>query len=207
MTILLFVALGAIFIISMAVIWVPAIKKSRLETKEKVKADNDHKVIIALANKGSELYKFVQETVHESVDQAILSGGINYDFFKDNLAWSITEAISYDAETSGLGWLHTEVEPLITKENLRMAVASIMNMPSIDSEIAKLYVAKITNNIYEAESHERNAIEANKEFISDAGEDEELHPRIPQPGEDSDEEISEKSIEELSSTGTVEYIE
>lgn len=206
MTILLFVALGAIFIISMAVIWVPAIKKSRLEAKEKAKADNDHKVIIALADQGSELYKFVQEAVHGSVDRAILSGGINYDFFKDNLAWSITEAISYDVETSGLGWLHTEVEPLITKKNLHMAIASIMNMPSIDSEIARLYVEKITNNISEAETHERNAIETNKEFISDTGKDEELHPRIPQPGEDSDEEILERSIEELSSTGTVEYI-
>ena len=171
---------------------------------EDAKAQNTSKVIDALVNTNSELYKFIKGCVHESVDTALMNGGYDYNFFKDNMAEYIISILDYDIQEHGAGWMHTEVEPIITQENLAIAVRSIMNMPEIDSEIARLFVDKITANISEAESHEKNALEMNKEFDEAPGRDEELHPRIPTPGEDSEDDSDEMSIEALASTGTVE---
>ena len=173
---------------------------------EETEKFNTSKVLDALVNTNSELYKFIKRCVHESVDSALMNGGYDYNFFKDNLAESITNIIDHDIQENGSGWLHTEVEPIITQENLAIAVRSIMNMPEIDSEIARLFVDKITANISEAESHEKNALEMNKEFDEAPGRDEELHPRIPTPGEDSEDNSDEMSIEALASTGTVEDV-
>ena len=173
---------------------------------EDTKAQNTSKVIDALVNTNSELYKFIKECVHESVDTALMNGGHDYNFFKDNMAESIFSILDHDIQEHGAGWMHTEVEPIITQENLAIAVRSIMNMPEIDSEIARLFVDKITANISEAESHEKNALEMNKEFNEAPGRDEELHPRIPTPGEDSEDDSDEMSIEALASTGTVEDV-
>lgn len=171
---------------------------------EDTKSYNTSKVLEALVNTNSELYKFIKECVHESVDTALMNGGYDYSFFKDNMAKSIFSILDHDIQEHGAGWMHTEVEPIITQENLAIAVRSIMNMPEIDSEIARLFVDKITANISEAESHEKNALEMNKEFNEAPGRDEELHPRIPTPGEDSEDDSDEMSIEALASTGTVE---
>lgn len=171
---------------------------------EDTKSYNTSKVLEALVNTNSELYKFIKKCVHESVDTALINGGHDYNFFKDNMAESIISTLDHDIQEHGAGWMHTEVEPIITQENLAIAVRSIMNMPEIDSEIARLFVDKITANISEAESHEKNALEMNKEFDKAPGRDEELHPRIPTPGEDSEDDSDEMSIEALSSTGTVE---
>ena len=171
---------------------------------EDTKSYNTSKVLEALVNTNSELYKFIKGCVHESVDTALMNGGYDYSFFKDNMAKSIISILDHDIQEHGAGWLHTEVEPIITQDNLAIAVRSIMNMPEIDSEIARLFVDKITANISEAESHEKNALEMNKEFNEAPGRDEELHPRIPTPGEDSEDDSDEMSIEALASTGTVE---
>lgn len=173
---------------------------------EDTKAQNTSKVLDALVNTNSELYKFIKGCVHESVDTALMNGGYDYSFFKDNMAKSIFSILDHDIQEHGAGWMHTEVEPIITQENLAIAVRSIMNMPEIDSEIARLFVDKITANISEAESHEKNALEMNKEFDEAPGRDEELHPRIPTPGEDSEDDSDEMSIEALASTGTVEDV-
>lgn len=173
---------------------------------EDTKAQNTSKVLEALVNTNSELYKFIKECVHESVDTALMNGGYDYSFFKDNMAKSIFSILDHDIQEHGAGWMHTEVEPIITQENLDIAVRSIMNMPEIDSEIARLFVDKITANISEAESHEKNALEMNKEFDEAPGRDEELHPRIPTPGEDREDDSDEMSIEALASTGTVEDV-
>ena len=170
------------------------------------KVQNTSKVIDALVNTNSELYKFIKGCVHESADTALMNGGYDYSFFKDNMAKSIFTILDHDIQEHGAGWMHTEVEPIITQENLAIAVRSIMNMPEIDSEIARLFVDKITANISEAESHEKNALEMNKEFDEAPGRDEELHPRIPTPGEDSEDDSDEMSIEALASTGTVEDV-
>lgn len=167
---------------------------------------NTSKVLEALVNTNSELYKFIKDCVHESVDTALMNGGYDYSFFKDNMAKSIISILDNDIQEHGAGWMHTEVEPIITQENLAISVRSIMNMPEIDSEIARLFVDKITANISEAESHEKNALEMNKEFDNAPGRDEELHPRIPTPGEDSEDDSYEMSIEALASTGTVEDV-
>ena len=171
---------------------------------EDTKSYNTSKVLEALVNTNSELYKFIKKCVHESVDTALMNGGHDYNFFKDNMAETIIAILDHDIQEHGAGWMHTEVEPIITQENLAIAVRSIMNMPEIDSEIARLFVDKITANISEAESHEKNALEMNKEFNEAPGRDEELHPRIPTPGEDSEDDSDEMSIEALASTGTVE---
>ena len=173
---------------------------------EDTKSYNTSKVLEALVNTNSELYKFIKGCVHESVDTALMNGGYDYSFFKDNMAKSIISILDDDIKEHGAGWMHTEVEPIITQENLAIAVRSIMNMPEIDSEIARLFVDKITANISEAESHEKNALEMNKEFDEAPGRDEELHPRIPTPGEDSEDDSDEMSIEALASTGTVEDV-
>ena len=170
------------------------------------KVQNTSKVIDALVNTNSELYKFIKECVHESVDTALMNGGYDYNFFKDNMAEYIISILDDDIKEHGAGWMHTEVESIITQENLAIAVRSIMNMPEIDSEITRLFVDKITANISEAESHEKNALEMNKEFDEAPGRDEELHPRIPTPGEDSEDDSAEMSIEALASTGTVEDV-
>lgn len=170
------------------------------------KVQNTSKVIDALVNTNSELYKFIKECVHESVDTALMNGGYDYNFFKDNMAESIFSILDHDIQEHGAGWMHTEVESIITQENLAIAVRSIMNMPEIDSEITRLFVDKITANISEAESHEKNALEMNKEFDEAPGRDEELHPRIPTPGEDSEDDSDEMSIEALASIGTVEDV-
>ncbi len=170
------------------------------------KVQNTSKVIDALVNTNSELYKFIKECVHESVDTALMNGGYDYNFFKDNMAESIFSILDHDIQEHGAGWMHTEVESIITQENLAIAVRSIMNMPEIDSEITRLFVDKITANISEAEYHEKNALEMNKEFDEAPGRDEELHPRIPTPGEDSEDDSDEMSIEALASTGTVEDV-
>ena len=173
---------------------------------EDTKSYNTSKVLEALVNTNSELYKFIKGCVHESVDTALMNGGYDYSFFKDNMAKSIFSILDHDIQEHGAGWMHTEVEPIITQENLAIAVRSIMNMPEIDSEIARLFVDKITANISEAESHEKNALEMNKEFDEAPGRDEELHPRIPTPGEDSEDNSDEMSMEALASTGTVEDV-
>ena len=173
---------------------------------EDTKSYNTSKVLEALVNTNSELYKFIKGCVHESVDTALMNGGCDYSFFKDNMAKSIFSILDHDIQEHGAGWMHTEVEPIITQDNLAIAVRSIMNMPEIDSEIARLFVDKITANISEAESHEKNALEMNKEFDEAPGRDEELHPRIPTPGEDSEYDSDEMSIEALASTGTVEDV-
>lgn len=173
---------------------------------EDTKSYNTSKVLEALVNTNSELYKFIKGCVHESVDTALMNGGYDYSFFKDNMAKSIISILDNDIQEHGAGWMHTEVEPIITQENLAIAVKSIMNMPEIDSEIARLFVDKITANISEAESHEKNALEMSKEFDEAPGRDEELHPRIPTPGEDSEDNSDEMSIEALASTGTVEDV-
>lgn len=173
---------------------------------EDTKSYNTSKVLEALVNTNSELYKFIKKCVHESVDTALMNGGHDYNFFKDNMAETIIAILDHDIQEHGAGWMHTEVEPIITQENLAIAVRSIMNMPEIDSEIARLFVDKITANISEAESHEKNALEMNKEFDEAPGRDEELHPRIPTPGEDSEDDSDEMSIEALASTGTVEDV-
>lgn len=173
---------------------------------EDTKAQNTSKVLETLVNRNSELYKFIKNRVHESADTALMNGGYDYNFFKDNMAESIISILDNDIQEHGAGWMHTEVESIITQENLAIAVRSIMNMPEIDSEIAKLFVDKITANISEAESHEKNALEMNKEFDKAPGRDEELHPRIPTPGEDSEDNSDEMSIEALASTGTVEDV-
>ena len=173
---------------------------------EDTKSYNTSKVLEALVNTNSELYKFIKGCVHESVDTALMNGGCDYSFFKDNMAESIFSILDHDIQEHGAGWMHTEVEPIITQDNLAIAVRSIMNMPEIDSEIARLFVDKITANISEAESHEKNALEMNKEFDEAPGRDEELHPRIPTPGEDSEYDSDEMSIEALASTGTVEDV-
>ena len=165
---------------------------------------NTSKVLDALVNTNSELYKFIKKCVHESVDTALMNGGHDYNFFKDNMAEYIISILDHDIKEHGVGWMHTEVESIITQENLAIAVKSIMNIPEIDSEIARLFVDKITANISEAESHEKIALEMNKEFDEAPGRDEELHPRIPTPGEDSEDDSDEMSIEALASTGTVE---
>ena len=135
-----------------------------------------------------------------------MNGGHDYNFFKDNMAETIIAILDHDIQEHGAGWMHTEVESIITQDNLAIAVRSIMNMPEIDSEIARLFVDKITANISEAESHEKNALEMNKEFDEAPGRDEELHPRIPTPGEDSEDDSDEMSIEALASAGTVEDV-
>ena len=173
---------------------------------EDTKSYNASKVLEALVNTNSELYKFIKGCVHESVDTALMNGGHDYNFFKDNMAETIIAILDHDIQEHGAGWMNTEVDPIITQENLAIAVRSIMNMPEIDSEIARLFVDKITANISEAESHEKNALEMNKEFNEAPGRDEELHPRIPTPGEDSEDNSDEMSIEALASTGTVEDV-
>lgn len=180
--------------------------KSRKIDEESRKFDND-KIINELVNENSELYKFVKDYVHLYVNISLFYGGSDYNYFKANMVESLIYALDEELKKNGTEWLNTESELVTTKESLAVLIESIMNMPEIDAEISKHFVEAISSNIAEANEHENNAIENNKEYDKAPGNDEELHPRIPMPEDHTEEEINDISIDVLSTTGTVENID
>lgn len=180
--------------------------KNRKSDEESRKFDNG-KIINELVNENSELYKFVKDYVHLYVNISLFYGGSDYNYFKTNMVESLIYALDEELKKNGgIEWLNTESELVTTKESLAALIESIMNMPEIDAEISKHFVEAISSNIAEANEHENNAIENNKEYDKAPGNDEELHPRIPMPEDHMEEEINEISIDALSTTGTVEDI-
>lgn len=173
--------------------------------KEKANEKNDKNVIEILLNENSELFKFVVDQAYKSVDDALANGGHEYSFFRDNMIELVISALDKYVDEHGIEWIDIDSELTITKENLEKAVRSIMDIPEMYGEVAKLYLDKVLSNMREAENHEMNAIEYNKEFGLDS-EDDELHPRIPNPGENGDDNVDEISIDALMSAGTVEDI-
>ena len=173
--------------------------------KEKANMKNDEDVVEILSNENSELFKFVVDQAYKSVDDALANGGHEYSFFRDNIIEYTISALDKHVDEHGVKWLDIDNEFTITKENLEMAVRSIMDIPEMYGEVAKLYLDKVLSNMKEAENHEIDAIEYNKEFGPDS-EDDELHPRIPNPGENRDDDIDEISIDSLMSVGTAEDI-
>ena len=202
------IIIGAIAIAILVIGICLAVRSNNKNKKldEETRKFNNDKVINELVNENSELYKFVKDYVHLYVNISLFYGGSDYNYFKTNMVESLIYALDEELKKNGTEWLNTESELVTTKESLAALIESIMNMPDIDSEIARLFVDKITANISEAESHEKNALEMNKEFDEAPGRDEELHPRIPTPGEDSEDDSDEMSIEALASTGTVEDV-
>lgn len=183
--------------------------KNRKLDEETRKFNND-KVVNELVNENSKLYKFVKDYVHLYVNISLFYGGSDYNYFKANMVESLIyalDALYEELKKNGTEWLNTESELVTTKESLAALIESIMNMPEIDAEISKHFVEAISNNIAEANEHENNAIENNKEYDKAPGNDEELHPRIPMPEDHTEEEINEISIDVLSTTGTVENID
>lgn len=188
------------------------------DAKKKNKSQNDMEdesdilsgvVIGELVNTNSKLFKFVKTTALMTIDEAIMNGsGYDYNFFKAYLMESIAKEAKYSIEEYGLESIYdsNESSTPINQSNLIITISAIMDMPEIDSVIAKIFVDKITSNISDAESHEKDAIEMHKEYDQAPGKDEELHPRIPNPEVAENIDSDEMSIEALSSTGTVEDV-
>lgn len=171
---------------------------------------DDELVVNDLAVKGSVIYRYISTSLKKVLeDDESDRFTISYDFYKLHIVSIMVDEIDIECrpENGGYKWLNSNVYEKITSENLQLAIEAVMNMPEIDSMIAKSFSSKIEHNVKMAEDNEKIAINTNKEYDNAPGNDEELHPRIPQPGENSDEEISERSIEELSSMGTVESID
>lgn len=164
-------------------------------------------VIRELVSINSALFKQVKAITLMCIDDALINGsGFDYNFFKAYLAESVVDEIKYNIEKYGMKWICNDFPSITTKDNIDATILAILDMPELDSEIAKIYVDRITSNISDAENHERNAVEMHKEYDQAPGKDEELHPRIPNPEVDGEQYSDEMSIEDLSSTGTVEDV-
>lgn len=173
------------------------------------KENNRNKVLCELTHKDSNLYKFIYDNMNEAVEYAYFNGGgVLYDTFKDLIVKFMIDAVSDKIKKDGLGWIcDKDVKHMLTKDNINESIQTILTRYDIKSYVTKLFIQRMMKSIAEAEEYEKKAVENNKEFDKAPGRDEELHPRIPNPGEDRDEEISEMSIEALTSTGTVENVD
>lgn len=200
-----------LILIAIIVMLIIRLITNTIHDKNKKQDPTDDKLVIDdLAVKGSTLYRYISLGLDNILkDDESDRFTISYDFYKLHIVSTMVNEVDIECrpENGGYKWLNSGVYEKITSDNLQMAIETIMNMPEIDSIIAKSFSSKIEHNVKMAEDNEKIAINANKEYEAAPGKDEELHPRIPQPGENSDEEISERSIEELSSMGTVESID
>lgn len=182
--------------------------EGKKKDKEEVEDNTSSGVVIReLVNTNSKLFKEVKSSMLAYIDDALLNGSsFDYNFFKAYLTESIINEIHDRIEMYGTDLIGNEFDVIGTRDNLDITIWAIMDMPELDSEIAKIYVDRITSNISDAENHERNAVEMHKEYDQAPGKDEELHPSIPNPEVVEEVDIDEMSIEALSSTGTVEDV-
>lgn len=165
-------------------------------------------VISNLSRKDSELYKFVEQNLKKILDENVIQAPSEYEMFKFRIALELADLVNQESDNkNGYKWLNSSVEDKIDQYNIAEAIVTIIDSEDIDSMVAKIFNEQIESGIEEAKNNENIAVEANKKFDSAPGKDEELHPRVPQPGDDSEIEIEEKSIEELSSMGTVESVD
>lgn len=177
------------------------------------KKQNDDDIVIRVLSECSArnpLYKIVMSKLAYSISKNEETGGLvgSYDFYKIHIASLLVDIIDeLSTNKNGYKWLNQDIGDKITKDNLLMSIKAILDSPIADKTMAKQYSLGITRSIELAQFNEKKAIDDIKKYEEAPGDDEELHPRIPEPGENSDEEIRERSIEELSSMGTVESID
>lgn len=182
--------------------------KKKDKNREEVENNTSSGVVIKeIVNTNSKLFKEVKASMLAYIDDALMNGSsFDYNFFKAYLTESVIDEINSRIEKYGISLIGNEFNAINTQENLDITIWAIMDMPELDSEIAKIYVDRITSNISDAENHERNAVEMHKEYDQAPGKDEELHPSIPNPEIVEEVDVDEMSIEALSSTGTVEDV-
>ena len=159
-----------------------------------------------LNKKDSVLYQYILAILPNVLKNPELEKIGEYDLFTLHVLLSVVDAVDEkcQSENGGVAWLQSNVSDKINQNNLSDTVSDIMSNEEMQQIISKSFMDRFHEGILQAQISEEEAVRINKEYDAAPGVDEELHPRIPQPGEDNDEEITERSIEELSSMGTVE---
>lgn len=159
-----------------------------------------------LNREDSVLYQYILAILPDVLKDPELNKIGAYDLFVLHVLIDVSNAVDEEcqSEKGGVEWLKSNVASKINRNNLSDTISDILSNEEIQQIISKSFIDRFHEGVLQAQISEEQAIKLNKEYDAAPGVDEELHPRIPQPGEDSDEEITERSIEELSSMGTVE---
>lgn len=168
-------------------------------------------------NKQSPLYQWVINEL-KSIDKDFV-GKTNENSFLQSFKISCKDKIKANlhatVEKCGTSWLgapptldeYDQVEVSICmKDIINRAIDYIFDTADIENKLFEIFMDSIKHNISLADIIEQEAIDYNKSFGIEPEGDPELHPRKTNSDDYESSEIVEKSLTELSSTGTVEDI-
>lgn len=146
------------------------------------------------------------DAIYNDINTAYL---ISYELFKKSITADVYNAANEKFDNEGSSWTNIS-EALygkITKEKFANFVLAILNSKEFDDYLSNEYVKIVVANIAEIEKNEDSAIEYNKNFSNDLEGEPILHPKESNSDNTESDDIHETSIEELSSTGTIEDVE
>lgn len=131
---------------------------------------------------------------------------LNYESFKEYWISQKYMEISNKIGKDGLNWLSLTNDNL-TKEQVLSQIRIALEGKMSDIKLSKAYTDYIVSAYEESKKIEADEVKYHSSFGAEDSSDPELHPVEAKTGASEDEEIVEKSVEDLLSTGTVEDVE
>lgn len=133
----------------------------------------------------------------------------SYESFRDICIYGIKNKVSEKISQEGYDWLKLSEDKLkiITKDDILSLTESALKSEQFDAIMANRFFDIVKDSVNEMEKEENNAIKYNSEFSKDPDGDPELHPRESNIDHSGDDDIDEISLEDLSSTGTIEDVD
>lgn len=129
-----------------------------------------------------------------------------YAAFKEYYVWSIHDIMMDQIKQEGINYLKcTRIK--LDLSFISDKIYAVLESPIISMKLSEYFYKDNIYTVEEAERIEQEAIEYNKTFGEEPEGEPELHPKESNSGDYTRYEDQYKSIEELSSTGTVEDLE
>jgi len=156
--------------------------------------------------------KSIQKAIHNSITVDDIRKYIdsinivNYDSFREY--WISQRYMEYSVQTTenGLKSLMLDNKDL-TKEQVLSQIRICLESKLTDIKLSEAFTNLIVALYEESEKIERDEAQYHSSFGKEDDSDPELHPIEPKTGESEEDDITERTVDDLLSTGTVEDVE
>ena len=156
------------------------------------------------------LYNYIKSSIEDYnlTDEETINL-MSYESFRDICIFNIKNKVSNKINKDGYGWLKLSDDKLkvITKDDILSLTESALQSEQFDALMANRFFDIVRDSVRTMELEENNAVKYNSEFSEDPDGDPELHPKEANSDHSGDTDIDEITLEDLSSTGTIEDYE
>ena len=204
------------FIIFLAIFVIMFIIMHAIHNKKE--SSNNESLKLYLMSPYSTLYAWVMNEIDNlNEDIGFTSEKSFISTYIDTSIQSVYNKLINKVDTDGVDWvgipgkfINPEYSDYVQENFKNIIIESaneILNGQTVKERLTAHFITSIRHNIKKAYDIEQNAINYNNKFGEEPDGEPELHPAEINIGSNDSSDIDEKSIEELSTTGTVEDIE